>query len=249
MSFVKVVFHGCLLLTAGAVTLAGEPASAPGRAKYLLLDSRIINKTENAQLAVGRVTKHPANPLFKEDKPWERRFDNLYANVLFDQDERVYKCWYSPFIVDQAVSETPRGQWSQKPYRPRAREMGVCTPLQPYISTALGASEVRLLELAGAYCAIASGVLAEAHVIDRVTDVAGDGVYEGPGGGRAGEDRVGEGVDVGARVDEALAVEDDRGAEIAVAALVLNLLQLFYDIISAFLKASIPGGGIHQAHG
>ena len=41
MSFVKVVFHGCLLLTAGAVTLAGEPASAPGRAKYLLLDPRI----------------------------------------------------------------------------------------------------------------------------------------------------------------------------------------------------------------
>jgi len=61
-----------------------------------------------------------------------------------------------------------------------AREMGIRTPLQPYISTALGASEVRLLELAGAYRAIASGVLAEPHVIDRVTDVSGDELYEAP---------------------------------------------------------------------
>ena len=65
-----------------------------------------------------------------------------------------------------------------------AHEMGIHTPLQPYISTALGASEVRLLELADAYRAIASGVLAEPHVIDRVTDVSGDGLYEAPRGAR-----------------------------------------------------------------
>jgi penicillin-binding protein 1A len=46
-----------------------------------------------------------------------------------------------------------------------AHEMGIRTPLQPYISTALGASEVRLLELADAYRAIASGVRADPHVI------------------------------------------------------------------------------------
>ena len=37
-----------------------------------------------------------------------------------------------------------------------ARQLGIRTPLQPYVSTALGASEVRLLELAGAYRAMAS---------------------------------------------------------------------------------------------
>src|SRR4029434_7407088 len=42
-----------------------------------------------------------------------------------------------------------------------ARELGIRTPLQPYITTALGASEVRLLELAGAHRAMASGALAE----------------------------------------------------------------------------------------
>jgi penicillin-binding protein 1A len=61
-----------------------------------------------------------------------------------------------------------------------AHEMGIRSPLQPYLSTALGASEVRLLELADAYRAIASGVLAEPHVIDRVTGAGGEGLYEAP---------------------------------------------------------------------
>jgi penicillin-binding protein 1A len=61
-----------------------------------------------------------------------------------------------------------------------AHEMGIRTPLQPYISTALGASEVRLLELADAYRAIASGVLAVPHVIDRVIDPSGAGLYAAP---------------------------------------------------------------------
>jgi penicillin-binding protein 1A len=66
-----------------------------------------------------------------------------------------------------------------------ARELGIRTPLQPYASTALGASEVRLLELAGAYRAMASGVLAEPHVIDRVTDPTGTVLYEAAGSGQA----------------------------------------------------------------
>ncbi len=61
-----------------------------------------------------------------------------------------------------------------------AHEMGIRTPLQPFLSTALGASEVRLLELADAYRAIASGVLAEPYVVDRVTDLSGDGMYQAP---------------------------------------------------------------------
>jgi penicillin-binding protein 1A len=59
-----------------------------------------------------------------------------------------------------------------------ARELGIRSPLSPYITTALGASEVRLLELAGAYRAMASGLLAEPHVIDRVTDASGEVLYQ-----------------------------------------------------------------------
>ncbi len=59
-----------------------------------------------------------------------------------------------------------------------SRELGIRTPLQPYITTALGASEVRLLELASAYRAMASGILAEPYIIDRVIDASGEVLYE-----------------------------------------------------------------------
>jgi penicillin-binding protein 1A len=55
-----------------------------------------------------------------------------------------------------------------------ARSLGVETPLQPYITTALGASEMNLLELATAYRTIASGVVASPYVIRRVTRGAAD---------------------------------------------------------------------------
>lgn len=65
-----------------------------------------------------------------------------------------------------------------------AHRMGIRSPLQPYLSTALGASEVRLLELADAYRGIASGIQAEPHVIDRVTGLSGDSLYQGPRGAK-----------------------------------------------------------------
>ena len=58
-----------------------------------------------------------------------------------------------------------------------ARELGIRTPLQPYITTALGASEVQLLELANAYRALASSVTAEPHVVARVSGPAGEALF------------------------------------------------------------------------
>jgi membrane carboxypeptidase/penicillin-binding protein len=63
------------------------------------------------------------------------------------------------------------------------RDLGLRTPLNPYLSTALGSSEVRLLELASAYRAMASGVRAEPHVIATVIDSSGARLYEARGTG------------------------------------------------------------------
>ena len=82
-------------------------ANAVSRDRYLLLDSRIIDSTANAKLALGSVKKHTANPLFVADKPWEPRYDNMYPNVIFDAEEQLYKCWYCPFIVDERTTMTP----------------------------------------------------------------------------------------------------------------------------------------------
>jgi len=104
-------------------------SEVPNDAKYLLIDSRIISRSEGVHCALGTVEKDEHNPLFAEDKPWEPRFDNLYANVLFDEEEQTYKCWYSPFIIDERTSYTSREKRVSIGYRnatPKGREMGVC---------------------------------------------------------------------------------------------------------------------------
>ncbi len=116
---------GCGAVEKGARSAEGS--------RYLLLDSRIVGNTENAILTVGTVQKDARNPLFAEDKPWEPRFDNLYANVLYDEDEKLYKCWYSPFIIDESTTNTPKedrvngGKFKyQGRHTGRRREMGIC---------------------------------------------------------------------------------------------------------------------------
>lgn len=90
------------------------------------MDSRIIDKTENAKLTLGTVRKYKNNPLYKEDKPWEPRYDNLYPIVIYDKAEKVYKCWTSPFIIDSASTDNPPEKRPGMQYQPARREMAVC---------------------------------------------------------------------------------------------------------------------------
>lgn len=121
------------LHAAGVNEKAPQSLPLPERQTYLLLDSRVVKQTHNARLTVGTVKKHSANPLFGEDKPWEIRFDNLYANILYDQEEGIFKCWYSPFIRD-VKNKAPMDQWDEISYAKELsklkgdaeRKMGIC---------------------------------------------------------------------------------------------------------------------------
>ena len=95
--------------------------------RYLLLDSRVVASTQNAKLVLGTVQKYAGNPLFEEDKPWEQRFDNLYGNVIYDEEEEIYKIWYSPFIIDDSAKGMTLEQRKEKKYQPPwTREMAIC---------------------------------------------------------------------------------------------------------------------------
>ena len=59
-----------------------------------------------------------------------------------------------------------------------ARSVGIQTPLRPYATTALGASEVNLLELANAYRTIASGILAQPHIIREIVRDSGEAIAD-----------------------------------------------------------------------
>jgi hypothetical protein len=94
---------------------------------HLLLDTRIVEDVQNAELTLGTVKKYSGNPLFGEDKPWETRFDNLYANIIYDDEEQIYKCWYSPFIVDHSSMGMALQQRKAVKYTaPSDREMAIC---------------------------------------------------------------------------------------------------------------------------
>ena len=126
------VFAATMLATTGSFAVAGEHSgqkvqSQVEQRKFLVLDSRIIESTENAKLSIGKVKKHAANPLFGEDKPWEKRYDNVYARVLYDEEDQLYKCWYMPFIIDNSAKGMTLAQREEKPYRgPDNRDEGIC---------------------------------------------------------------------------------------------------------------------------
>ena len=86
-----------------------------------------MEDARNAELTLGVAKKYSGNPLFGEDKPWEMRFDNLYANIVYDDEEQIYKCWYSPFVIDHPSRGMSSQQWKEVQYRaPRNREMAIC---------------------------------------------------------------------------------------------------------------------------
>jgi penicillin-binding protein 1A len=111
-----------------------------------------------------------------QDGKWISNYDNQFKGLMpvrqaLAESRNTAAVWIAQEIGLKAVLRT-------------AKELGIRTPLEPNTATALGASEVRLLELAGAFRAMASGCLAEPHVIDCVSDTSGEVLYRGPPSGQ-----------------------------------------------------------------
>ena len=106
--------------------------------KYLMLDTSLWAQDDHLKVTPGLVRKATENPLFGEELPWEVRYDNLYANVIFDWEDGLYKCWYNPFIIDLPTTDYPPEQREGGTYRAALdkakaerqikewRDMGVC---------------------------------------------------------------------------------------------------------------------------
>jgi len=97
---------------------------------------------------------------------WISNYDGLFKGLIpireaLAESRNAVAIWITSQIGIDAVIRT-------------SRSLGVQTPLQRYATTALGASEVNLLELATAYRTIASGVLAQPYVIQHIVRDSGD---------------------------------------------------------------------------
>lgn len=91
--------------------------------QYLFLMRFLLNPQamKNVKLMVEPVVKDEENnPLFGEDKPWEVRIDNGYPNVIYDPQEKLYRCFYTLFIEDMDCFGVPREERASRDYVPRA---------------------------------------------------------------------------------------------------------------------------------
>jgi penicillin-binding protein 1A len=117
------------------------------------------------------VPDEPISVVMSEDRPlkWISNFDNKFEGIIpvrraLAESRNAVVVWVIEQIGIDSVLRT-------------AQDLGVRTKLQPYVTTALGASEVTLVELANAYRLMAGGMPGEPHIIDKIQHTRGAIVY------------------------------------------------------------------------
>jgi penicillin-binding protein 1A len=106
----------------------------------------------------------------KRSTKWISNYDGQFKGMIslreaLAESRNAVAIWITTQIGIESVLQT-------------SRSLGLRTALQPYATTALGASEVSLLELANAYRTMASGIFAEPHVIQRILGESGKVVLD-----------------------------------------------------------------------
>jgi penicillin-binding protein 1A len=102
----------------------------------------------------------------EQSTKWISNYDGQFKGVIplrqaLAESRNAVAIWVTEQIGINSVLRT-------------SSSLGIHTPLQPYASTALGASEVNLLELANAYRAMASGILTQPYVIRKIVRNSGE---------------------------------------------------------------------------
>jgi penicillin-binding protein 1A len=120
------------------------------------------------------VPDEPISVVTSGDQPlkWISNFDNQFEGAIparqaLAESRNAVAIWITQQIGIDSVLNT-------------ARDLGIRTALHRYETTALGASEVTLLELANAYRMMASSIAAEPYSIARIDRNAGETIYRHP---------------------------------------------------------------------
>jgi len=66
-----------------------------GSDKQLLIDDFVIDNMTNLKRQLHPFEKHPRNPVFHAQVPWEEGWaDPFMSTVIYDRDQRCFKMWY-----------------------------------------------------------------------------------------------------------------------------------------------------------
>jgi penicillin-binding protein 1A len=117
------------------------------------------------------VPDEPISVVMSRDRPvkWIANYDNEFKGMIparqaLAESRNAVAIWMVQQIGIDSLLQT-------------AQTVGIRTALQRYDTTALGASEVTLLELANAYRLMAGGPPGEPHAIDRIQQTPGGIIY------------------------------------------------------------------------
>jgi hypothetical protein len=83
-----------ILLLAAAVARADLSPFDVGSAAQLFIDRTLVHDARGVSFTLHPGRKHPANPILKADQPWEGWRLVMDGNVLYDEDEKIFKMWY-----------------------------------------------------------------------------------------------------------------------------------------------------------
>jgi penicillin-binding protein 1A len=106
-----------------------------------------------------------------QDAKWIANYDGQFKGMIplrmaLAESRNAVAIWITGQIGIASVLET-------------AHNLGIETPLHPIATTALGSSEVNLMELANAYRTIASGMLTQPHMIRKIVLDSGEVIADG----------------------------------------------------------------------
>src|SRR5688500_6455844 len=68
--------------------------------KQLALDTRTLERAENAHLVLGTPAKDARTPLFRAAGAGENSANNLYPSVRWDEREQLLKLWHKILLAD-----------------------------------------------------------------------------------------------------------------------------------------------------
>ena len=84
-----------------------------GGNKQLFIDDYVIESLSHAKQILNPAVKHPANPLLKQDRPWEGHYVGL-QKLIYDPDRGIYRIWYR---TTGAFESQKGGPDRLRPYR------------------------------------------------------------------------------------------------------------------------------------
>jgi len=66
--------------------------------KQLFIDDYIIGELTGAEKVLNQPVKHAKNPLIVPDQPWEKNGFHSNGTVMYDEQERIFKMWYTLWL-------------------------------------------------------------------------------------------------------------------------------------------------------